>query len=1139
MVVGLGTLVAAVNLLPKDTARRAAGLVGLSTAMVILSGALKIMSTMSWDDIARSLVTLAGSLGILAGAMALMKKAVPGAIAMTIVAPALVILAGALKILSTLTEQGVITGLVALAVSLGVIAGAMALMRKAIPGAAALLIVSAALAVLAPVLLAFGSMGLRSIGESLLMLAGVFTVFGLAALILQPLVPTMIGLAGALALLGVACAAVGAGVLMVGAGLTMIAVSGSAAALSLTTIVSSLISLIPYLIEQVGVGIIKLCEVIAGSADAICKAATVIIVALVDALVASVPAIVEGAFVLIESLLQALINHTPVIVSAIYDFLIAILNSVAEKLPDLIQAGANVLMAFFSGVINALKDIDPKVLMQGVLAVGFLTVIVTSLAALALLTPLAMIGVLGFGAVVTQLAFVLAAVGALAQIPGLKWLINEGGDLLQGIGTAIGKFIGGIIGGVASGISASLPTIGTNLSLFMTNIQPFIVGAKTIDSKVLEGVGILSAAIIAITAADLLAGITSFITGGTSFAQLGTDLSAFMINATPFIVGAKMIDPAMLDGVKALASTLLVLTGANLLNSLTSWFSGGVSLANFGAELAAFGPYMAQYAASVAGIDAETVVASANAAKALSEVAANLPNSGGIASWFAGENDLDTFGTQIVSFGKCMKEYSQAVQGLDAESVTASVSAAKALTEVANSIPNSGGMASWFAGDNDLDEFGNQLEAFGKGMKAYSQSVVGLDAEAISVSVTAAKSLSEMASGIENSGGMASWFAGDNDLGTFGDNLVDFGKAMKAYSTSVSGIDTAAISASVTAATSLSKLEGTLNNSGGVASWFAGDNDLGTFGDNLVDFGKSMKSYSDEVSGVDTAAMRSSTAAFKKVADLAKGISDIDFDGLSSFGESLGKVGKTGVNKFIKAFSDGEKKTVEAVKNMIAKCVSAIKGERKDFYSAGKYLADGLASGISANSYKVAAKARAMAKAAAKAAEDELDINSPSKVGYEIGDFFGLGFVNAIGDYADRSYKASSSMAISARNGLNEAIGKVRDMLESDIDTQPTIRPILDLSDIKSGASTIGSMIGGDSLIGVSANVGAINSMMKQRSQNGANDDVVYALNKLDKHLDKVGNTTYSIGGITYDDGTNVSEAVRTLVRAVKVERRT
>ena len=61
---------------------------------------------------------------------------------------------------------------------------------------------------------------------------------------------------------------------------------------------------------------------------------------------------------------------------------------------------------------------------------------------------------------------------------------------------------------------------------------------------------------------------------------------------------------------------------------------------------------------------------------------------------------------------------------------------------------------------------------------------------------------------------------------------------------------------------------------------------------------------------------------------------------------------------------------------------------------------------------------------------------------------------------------------------------------------------------------------------------------LKERSQNGANDDVISAIDRLNKKMDNISNTTYSINGITYDDGSNVYDAVRTLVRAAKVERR-
>ena len=61
---------------------------------------------------------------------------------------------------------------------------------------------------------------------------------------------------------------------------------------------------------------------------------------------------------------------------------------------------------------------------------------------------------------------------------------------------------------------------------------------------------------------------------------------------------------------------------------------------------------------------------------------------------------------------------------------------------------------------------------------------------------------------------------------------------------------------------------------------------------------------------------------------------------------------------------------------------------------------------------------------------------------------------------------------------------------------------------------------------------------MMNGNQNGTNADVVSAINKLRSDLGKVRGDTYQLGNITYDDGSNISDAVKTLVRAAKVERR-
>ena len=165
-------------------------------------------------------------------------------------------------------------------------------------------------------------------------------------------------------------------------------------------------------------------------------------------------------------------------------------------------------------------------------------------------------------------------------------------------------------------------------------------------------------------------------------------------------------------------------------------------------------------------------------------------------------------------------------------------------------------------------------------------------------------------------------------------------------------------------------------------------------------------------------------------------------------------------------------------------------------------------------------------------------IFSPSKEFFKIGNFAGLGFINALDSYAVKAYNASAGMASSAKEGFREAIDKVNSILENGVEVQPTISPVLDLSSVSSGIRSMNSMLDMGTTIGVSANVGAINSAMIGRGQNGDNEGIISAINKLRGDLGNIGGDTYVIDGVTYDDGTNVSDAVRTLVRAAKVERR-
>lgn len=1105
-------------------------LIAIGAAMKIFASAVKDFSEMQWDEIARGLVAMAGALAAVTIAVNFMPKNMIGiGTGLIAVSAALLILANALNQMGSMSWEEIAKGLITLGGAMAILAIGLNAMTGTLAGSAALLVAASALLVLTPVLAILGAMSWSSIVKGLVTLAGAFAILGVAGAVLTPLVPSILALSGSLALIGVAVVGIGAGLALAGAGLSALAVgltalaaAGTAGATaivaSLTVIITGVAALIPAIVAKIGEAIVEFCKVIADSAGAIGEAVKAVVLMLVDVLVECVPAIADGALKLIAGVLEALVEYTPSIVDSIFQFLIAVLEGVAKNLPSLIQAAVDVLMAFFSGIVDALKGIDTETLLQGIVGIGLLAAIMAALSAVAALVPGAMLGVLGMGAVIAELALVLAAVGALAQIPGLNWLINEGGNLLQGIGTAIGKFVGGIVGGFMSGVSSQFPQIGSDLSGFMTNVQPFLDGAASID-------------------------------------------------------------PAMLDGVKALAETILILTAANILDGLTSWFTGGSSLSGFAEEMVPFGKAMKQFSDEISGIDGEAVSNAAIAGKTLAEMADTLPNTGGVVGFFAGENDMNAFGEQLIPFGRAMRNFANEVAGIDASVITEAATAGKALAEMASTVPNSGGVVGFFAGENDMDDFGEQLVPFGRAMKNFSDAVSGLKADVIQNSVTAGQALLELANTVPNTGGVVSWFTGDNDLETFGEQLVPFGIAMKNYSLAVTGLDASVVTNSANAAKALVELSNNLPNSGGIVSWFTGDNDIASFGEQLVSFGQSFAAYYNSVSGVDVAKLSGVVVEFRNLVDLANGIKSVDTSGMSTFAQNLTNLGNAGIDGFINAFTNANSRVSTAAntmvttfinaakaqqgnlastfttmingivttftskysqftvmgqtmmtnfisgirtgdasarsafvtivsgcltairnkfyelntvgqttmtnliagirtKNQLAKdafvqiinsCLTAIRNKYTDFYNAGKYLVEGFADGITANTYMAEAKARAMARAAAAAAEAELDINSPSKVGYRIGGFFGMGFVNSLIDYTDKSYDAGVSVAKSAKEGLRNAVSKIGDFIENGIDSQPTIRPLLDLSDVTEGAGRLSALLSRKQAMKISA----------------------------------------------------------------------
>lgn len=245
--------------------------------------------------------------------------------------------------------------------------------------------------------------------------------------------------------------------------------------------------------------------------------------------------------------------------------------------------------------------------------------------------------------------------------------------------------------------------------------------------------------------------------------------------------------------------------------------------------------------------------------------------------------------------------------------------------------------------------------------------------------------------------------------------------------------------------------------------------------------------------------------------------------------------GKEWMSKLASGIKSGSSGVNSAVASVINSAVSKAKSGSGQMRSAGASMMDGFAAGIRSRAASAAAAAAAAVSQAISAAKSKLKINSPSKVFIEIGKWTVMGMEKGLDNNAYRVSRSATNLADSAINTMQSSISRIASAVSDNIDAQPTIRPVLDLSNVEAGARSLNGMLDGSQLSAslsgdMSRSIGAI--------QNGNNNgELLSAIKDLQGNVGNTGDT-YQINGITYDDGSAISSAVQTLIRAAKIERR-
>ena len=249
-----------------------------------------------------------------------------------------------------------------------------------------------------------------------------------------------------------------------------------------------------------------------------------------------------------------------------------------------------------------------------------------------------------------------------------------------------------------------------------------------------------------------------------------------------------------------------------------------------------------------------------------------------------------------------------------------------------------------------------------------------------------------------------------------------------------------------------------------------------------------------------------------------------------------------GGTDLIEGLIDGMESMYTFVSDAAGKAVDwAVKGVGncgKALFSAGKSLVQGFGDGITSALDWVKEKARSIADAAKTAAEKALKINSPSKVFISIGKSVGEGMVMGLERSSEMVVKPSADMANSIMRATSNSLSKISDLVSGNVDANPTITPVLDLSNVERNSRRIGDLVSGNGTLSLSTDNASLMTKSIGQIQNGPdNSDIVSALKDLKASMAD-NRPSYTVNGITYDDGSNITSAVETLVRAAKIERR-
>lgn len=575
---------------------------------------------------------------------------------------------------------------------------------------------------------------------------------------------------------------------------------------------------------------------------------------------------------------------------------------------------------------------------------------------------------------------------------------------------------------------------------------------------------------------------------------------------------------------------------------------GGNDLTNFALGITAIGTAFSEFAKIADTVKEDKVTAATTALERIKTLSQSMaPDK--IDFSFLGilklhTENLTSFPEDVVLLGEAIKSFATSItaEGVDLDKVTQATDILDDFVGIKDKLEPVGGIVDWFKGRTDLGNFASQISTLGDGIAKYADKIAGKDFTDAQASVGPLQALADVQNTIGTTGGLAQLFSGVQSLSTFGSELGQLGTGVAGYADAIKGKDFSNAEASVGPLLALARAHEMINSAPNWAS-------LDSFGDSITSIGTKLATFQTDTMSIDANRINTVVAAInsllalgqtqagantaadgaKNIFNFLKGLTDKQggFAGIgdSTIAELAGGLASDFVEAFNNGLSNGESSAKiqggylgQAARDGAASWIN-------DFDTVGYNMSIGLANGITSGIYQVTSAAYNVGAAALGAAQAAVNSHSPSLKFMELGMFMDKGLAIGLTSYAGMVREAAGDSAESALTETASVVAKVSSMLAQGVDEAPTIRPVLDLTDITTGVAAMNGMLPGTYGMRVNGIMPTLSTAranaISENQPTAGSADVVNAVNSLAARLDLLEETMSSLN-VVLDTGATV-----------------